>query len=65
MPLMTEPLAHVEGVLGTVEFDIKKWKLERTRIDARLEVLEDLQSRLRGAIESEREKLSPSSTRAP
>lgn len=62
MPLMTVPLAHVEGVLGTVEFDIQKWKLERTRIDARLEVLEDFRARLRGAIEAEREKLASTST---
>lgn len=57
MPLMTDPLAHIEGVLGTIEFDIRKWKLERTKIDARLEVLEDFQGRLRGAVEAERDKL--------
>lgn len=57
MPLMTEPLRHVEGVLGGIEFDLDQIKRERLKLDAKFEALNDVRERLRTAIEEERKKL--------
>lgn len=62
MPLMTDPLAHVQDVLSVVEFDIEKWNREKLKIEARLEVLRDFHGRLRDALDHERAKVATPST---
>lgn len=63
MPLMTEPLAHVEGVLSGVEFDLEQIKRERMKLDAKFEALNEFRERLRTAIEAERVKLGEADSR--
>lgn len=56
MPLMSIPLAHVEGVLNGIQFDMENLRRERYKIEAKLSVLEDLQGRLDIALSEERKK---------
>lgn len=60
MPLMTLPLAHVEGVLESTQFELEQIRREQLKLTARFEALNDFRERLRTAIDEERAKLAQS-----
>ena len=60
MPLMTNPLAHVEMVLEEVKGQIRELYDERMKIEAKLDVLNHYRYKIDKALDEEKLKLAPS-----
>ena len=60
MPIMTEPLAHLEVLLSSITADLDDKKAELDRLKAKIDVLNDYRYKVRDALDEERAKLTPS-----
>lgn len=59
MPLMSEPLAHVESLLEAVCFKIDEKRRECRKLTAEIDTLDEMRMELRHALEEERKKRQP------
>ena len=56
MPIMTEPLAHVESLLDDTRHQIECLNIERLKLEAKISVLGEQRWAIQKALDEERKK---------
>lgn len=59
MPVMTEPLAHLEMLVEKANVDFYKATEAKKKLESRIEVLMEYREELKDALREERKKLIP------